>query len=749
MNTILEVKMFSRIFKLIILIHIFLFFHNPLYGNTLYQENSGTENYTINIRKIDAALKIDGYLNEATWAEITPVAGFIQREPVEGSSASGKTEVKIFYDEDNIYFGVMCYDDEPEKIVANVLKRDAELENSDYFDIIMDTFHDHRNAFYFATTPLGAKRDVLIRDEGGNLNSDWNGIWECKAKILDAGWSAEFAIPFKTLRFREDEDSIWGINFGRMIARKKETSYWTPILRSYGFFGQFKISKFGHLNGLKSLKQGGKIEIRPYILGSMEKDYEENISDNRLTPGLDLKYRLTPNLTADFTYKTDFGQVESDQEQVNLTRFSLFFPEKRDFFLEGANIFRFGERFDPFDPGKNTFFFSRRIGISEDGEQIPLRGGVRVTGKVSDYTIGFLNLITDKTTYLDDDEKVTVPKTNYTVIRAKRDIFAKSSIGFIGLNKEAYDVDDYNRGIGIDANFSLYTNLQFGGFLAKTFSPGIKKKNYAGYFDFNYMSDFIFAQISYLDVAEDFDAQMGFIRRTDIKTFKLNLGFGPRPGILNIRQIFIGPQIGEYTTDHSNRLLSRNITPFFVIMLQDGTFIVVNFNNKYEYLDEDFEIRDNTIIPAGIYKFSDIFAMFNTDQSKSLYLKGIMMSGEFYNGKWLSLNLEPVIKPVFNFEISLRLARNYVNLPVENGKFNTDIIGTRLTYSFSPDLYAKLFAQYNTSDETGNINFLINYIYKPGMNFFLVYNEYYDKAIGGKGLKNRIFLTKINYVLNR
>jgi len=708
-------------------------------------------NHEIRIKKLKTNIKIDGILNEEIWNTITPVSDFIQREPLEGILSSEKTEVRVFYDENNIYFAITCLDNQPERIVANVLKRDVLLENNDYFEIIIDTYHDHRNGFYFATNPLGAKRDALLRDEGNNFNLNWNGIWECRSNIGDYGWSAEILIPFKTLRFRDGNDSIWGINFGRMIARKREESYWTPVLRSYGIWGKYKVSKFGHMVGLSGIIYKGKVELRPYILSGGIKDFENENNDlqKELNFGLDVKYKLSSHFIADLTYKTDFAQVEADLEQVNLSRFDLYYPEKRDFFLEGANIFRFGERFDPGAPGRNTLFFSRKIGITNDGNQIPLLGGVRMTGKVSDYNVGFLNLMTEEKSYYDSaDKKVTIPKTNYTVLRIKKEVLAKSNIGFITLNKQERSTGEYNRGIGLDANFSLYTNLQFGGFLAKTFTPGLKNKDYAGYLEFDYLSDFYNASFSYLDIGENFDAQMGFVKRSDIRSYKFSTGIGPRPGILNIRQIFIGPELGNYITDHNNKLLTRSWTPFLVIVFQDGTSILLTYQAHYEYLWEDFEIRNNTVIPESVYKFNNFFTQFNTDQSKNFYISGSMLSGEFFNGKILSFDIAPTVKPLFNFEVNLRYSKNILELPIENGNFTTNILGTRLTYSFSPDLYAKLFIQYNDSEKSGTINFLLNYIYKPGMNFFLVYNEFYDNGGTKSDLKNRVLKAKINYVLN-
>ena len=308
---------------------------------------------------------------------------------------------------------------------------------------------------------MGAQRDVLIRDEGANINREWDGIWTVRTQRTGEGWTAEIAIPFRTLRFSNLENQTWGVNFGRSVARKREESFWTPILRSYGYMGRMKISYFGHLTGLSGLEQGEKLQVMPYVIGGGNKEEAAAPFRGKADAGLDLKYRLTSNLTADLTVNTDFAQVESDQEQFNLTPYSLFFPEKREFFLEGADIFRFGERAQEHDMPTTLLFFSRSIGLSEDGKEVPVLGGARVTGKAGRYDIGVLDILSGRTSYVNDDgEFVDIGRANASVVRIKRDIFEKSSIGIIGMSKDPLDGGRVQPGDGPRLQSGLRSGLQ-------------------------------------------------------------------------------------------------------------------------------------------------------------------------------------------------------------------------------------------------------------------------------------------------
>ncbi|HDZ27133.1 hypothetical protein LCGC14_0966380, partial [marine sediment metagenome] len=656
------------------------------------------------------------------------------------------TEIRVLYDDQYLYFGVVCFDSQPEKIVANEMRRDGELQNDDYFEIFIDASHDHRNAFYFAVNPLGARRDALIRDEGSNINWNWDGIWIAKVKRTERGWTAEIAIPFYTLRFKKGKNQTWGINFGRHIARKREEIYWSPILRDYGWSGKYKVSYCGHLQGLENLNQGKRIQITPYLIGGSIQEEEEASLTRSVDLGLDLKYRLTSNLTADITINTDFAQVEADQEQFNMTRFSLFFPEKRGFFLEGADIFRVGERYRPYEPPSTLFFFSRTIGLSEDGREIPVIGGVRITGKTGSYDLGILNVLTDSTSYEEDDEQVNIEKTNYSVIRVKRDFLEKSTVGIMVLSKDSLDSSYYNRGAAFDFNLALGKSLKMGGYAGKTFTPDLKGKDWAANLDFIWESDFFMADVSYADVGENFNSELGFVPRTDIRKIKANLGIGPRPNILNIRQMFFFNNF-IYIENHSGQLESRNILTGMFNLFQNGSNLLLAYMQNYEYLTDGFEIKENVFIPSEAHKFNQFIGWFESDKSKSIALRTEVNLGQFYNGRLFRVNTSGILKLNKNLNMEFIYDRNQFDLPVDGGKFTTNIVAARVIYSFTPDLYAKAYLQWNDDENLLINNFLFRWIYKPGANIYFIYNE--TRKLGSEGyIQDRALMLKVSFLFN-
>ncbi len=704
------------------------------------------EEREISAQEISRPVSVDGNLDDPQWQRATKVSGFVQKEPEEGSPASEITELRVLYDDENLYIGVFCFDSQPDKIVANQMRRDGELMNDDYLEIIIDTYHDHRNAFYFAVNPLGAKQDALIRDEGNNVNWDWDGIWKAKAKKIDQGWAVEIAIPFYTLRFKPGQSLSWGINFGRHVARKREESYWSPVLRDFGWYGKYKISYFGHLRGLDSLKQGKRAHFMPYVIGGGDQEERGDPFSTSGDLGLDLKYRLTPNLTADVTVNTDFAQVEADQEVFNLTRFSLFFPEKRGFFLEGADIFRLGERYREHEPPSTLFFFSRTIGLSEDGREIPIIGGLRVTGKAGGFALGILDIVTDRTSYLEDDERVDIERTNFSVFRIKRDFLRRSTVGFMFLNKDSLDGPLYNRGAGFDFNLAFGSSLQMGGFAAKTFSPGLKGKDWASYLDFSYWSDFWVIDLAYTDIGENFNAEMGFIPRTDIKKIKVNTGIGPRPRFLSLRQMFIFNNF-SYIQNHAGQLESRNNAVGLFNLFQNGSQLFFGFVQNYEFLSEEFEIREDVFIPEGVYKFNMGVSFLETDRTKDIAIRGEMNFGRFYNGHLFRVNASGFLKLSKHLNIEFIFDRNRFDLPVEGGKFTTHIAGSRIVYSFSPDLFAKAYLQWNDDENFFISNFLVRWIYKPGANIYFIYNE--TRRLGTNGyLRDRAVMLKVSFLFH-
>jgi hypothetical protein len=696
--------------------------------------------------RVSSPPKIDGRLDDPVWASAEPARDFVQREPREGQPASEKTAVRILYDSERIYFGVMCFDSEPGRIVANEMRRDAELQGDDRFVVALDTFNDHRNAVLFATNPLGAQMDALVRDEGASLNTDWDGIWVVKTQRGKDGWSAEIAIPFRTLRFKKDQAQTWGVNFARYVVRKREEDFWTPVLRSYGFTGHFKVSHYGHIAGLEGIRQGDKWQAMPYVLGGGSKDDREEPLRGTADAGLDLKYRLTSDIMADLTVNTDFAQVESDQEQFNLTRFDLFFPEKREFFLEGGDIFRFGERWQEHEPPTSLLFFSRTIGLSEDGREIPVLAGVKATGKAGPYDIGLMNILTDGISYTEDEELVEIERTNSSVFRLKRDIFEKSTVGIMALSKDSLSSGDYNRAAGLDFNLALGSHVQGTGFLAKTFSPGLSGADLAGHLGFIYQSDFFSNDISYTDIGENFNAEMGFIPRTDIRKLRWNVGVSPRPKFLGLRQSFIFNWLTSID-NHAGRLESRtNMTGIFNLF-QNGTTVFFGVMQNYEFLEEGFEIEDGVEIPAGAHRFNSFMLFVESDQSRALSFRTEINAGSFYSGTLFSLQPQARVKLSRHFNAELVLSRNSFNIPVPGGQFVTSIAGGRLIYSFSPNLYAKAYVQWNDSEKRFRTNFLVRWIYKPGANVYVIYNE--TRELGPAGfLQDRAVMVKASFLFN-
>jgi hypothetical protein len=693
------------------------------------------------------APRIDGRLDDEAWRPAAAAGGFVQREPEAGKPATEKTEVRVLYDDENLYFGVRCFDSEPDRIVANEMRRDAELHGNDFFDILIDTFHDSRNAFHFRTNPLGAEFDALIRDEGASINKDWDGIWTCRTAREAEGWSIEIVIPFRTLRFGSDPHPTWGINFGRHVARKKEDSFWTPVLRDFGFMGQFKVSFFGHLVGLGNLSQGEKLQVMPSLLVGGNQPDEGRPFRAEAAVALDLKYRLTSNLTADLTANTDFAQVESDQEQFNLTRFDLFFPEKREFFLEGADIFRFGERFQEHEPPSTLLFFSRTIGLDENGREIPLLGGVKLTGKSGRFDIGALSILTDRLSYLDDDGvPVDWNRTVSSVFRLKRDIFEKSSIGIIGVSKDPLTGGGSNRAFGADFSLAFGSNFQAGGFLAKTATRGLTGGDGAGYLNLGWTSDLVAADISYTDIGPNFNAELGFVPRTDIRKLRWNFMLAPRPDILGLRQTFL---MNTFTAveNQAGILESRNAMVGAFNLFQNGTEFFLGYMRNYEYLSEPFEIKDGVPIPAGGHHYGVFVTMFNSDRSRPFAVETEVNAGGFYNGRFFHLRAQGNAKINRSLSLELIYSRNAFDLPVSGGVFATNIGAARLVYAFSPALFAKAFLQWNDSEKVFRSNFLIRWIYKPGSNLFLIYNE--TRRLGSAGaVLDRTVMLKAGFLFN-
>jgi len=711
-------------------------------------------------------IKIDGRLKEDSWRQACFQDYFLQREPLFGEPATERTMVAVLQDDKNIYFGIKCFDSEPQKIIAKEMRRDAFMDSDDYFEIILDTFHDRRNGYYFVINPNGSKRDATLSDEGKSYNPEWDGIWECAAKKTGDGWFAEVAIPWKTLRFPRADSVTWGVNFARMIRRKNERDYWQLIPRDAGRMGFFRLSQAGTLHGITSMRAGGNVEIEPYLLGGLARDKSTDFHfDHVKNVGVEAKVSLTANMTANLTYNTDFAQVEADQERVNLTRFSLFYPEKRDFFLEGAEIFNFGgsSMGMRYRRGGESLrlFYSRRIGIVNRHQQ-PILGGAKVLGKIGRYQIGMLNMQTKKFSYEDDDETIFEPAVNFTVFRLRREVLKRSSVGVMFLNKQEIHSDYYNRSGGIDAFFPITDQIIILGALAATSGPNqieddVKKnmnhQNFAGTFRFAYDSDLWDFSISHLDIQENFNPEVGFIRRTDIRNTEGEIEYSPRPKSSKLIRQFRYRIRYNYLTNHENRMLESSISPSFSVHFQNSARIYMGFRRQLEYLDYDWEVRPGFLIPTDTYVSNSVFLWARSDESDDISGGLMARYGDYYTGHGLQFSPQFSFKNIRNVRVDLDMSFSHINLP--EGTFDTRTMGCRFNYFFSTRLYLKAYLQWNDDRKAndGNrialANILLRWIYRPGSDFYVVYNE--GRLIGptGQEISNRTMMLKYTYFWRR
>lgn len=531
--------------------------------------------------KINEKITIDGKLDEPAWAKAPVAAGFIQNEPRPNQPASEQTEVRTLYDDECIYFGFVMSDSQSKDLVINELKKDFGTNDGDAIEIILDTFHDERNGYIFSTNAAGAKYDAQMINEGRELNSSWDGIWYVKTSRSSEGWVAEMAIPLKTLKFQRSDIQTWGINFHRNLRShgRNEDDFWSPLPRIYGLD---RVSLAGTLEDLEGIKPGINLKLKPYFSSSLAKSGNKHYKGDA-DLGFDAKYGLTTGITWDFTYNTDFSQVEADQQQINLTRFDLFFPEKRDFFLENSGIFQFGAGtnmigladFGPppggapppgMEDNDMIFFFSRRIGLSNDGAAIPILGGTRLTGRAGGWEFGCLDM--------QQKAMENIDATNFAVGRVRRNISANSDIGIMMTNKEAGE-SGYNRVVGGDANFRFGQYTAAHAFAVKSFSPlaGKDTKNMAARIGFEYQDRTYIFRVSYLDIQENFTNEMGFVPRTGIRKFTGNPGYYWRPAATQKWLRSMNPHVDfQYILDPQGKTDTRIINYHYSFRFQNGSF---------------------------------------------------------------------------------------------------------------------------------------------------------------------------------
>jgi hypothetical protein len=664
---------------------------------------------------------LDGLLDEPVWQTTPMASGFKQREPLDGAAASEVTEVRVVYDETTLYVGVMAYDSEPHTIISRILQRDK-LMSADEFGgtpqfggddavaILFDSFHDSRNATVFATNPNGAEFEALITDEGREFNIDWRTVWQVKAQRTPDGWSAEFAIPFRSLRFPAGTSGdSWGFNVYRVIRRKNEEVLWSGWSRSTEGF--HRVSSAGHLENLTNLPRGGlNVEAKPYLLvgGTQEQDETDIDTDPRLDVGVDAKYEVRPGLVLDMTVNTDFAQVEVDDEQVNLTRFSLFFPEKREFFLENAGIFEFGFR-GAFEPPPFLLFFSRQIGIAEDGE-VPVLGGLRLTGRVGDQTIGLLNVVTDSA--------YDQAPTNFAVARVKRDIGDRHFVGAMLTDRR--DHNGWNTAGGVDWSFWPTGTLNVQGFGVRTGTSEDGGDDFAYRMNLDYSTDRVGGNLQHMMIGPEVAADAGFVTRTNIRRTDGHLRLSPRPKVLGLRKVDLFTSFNVQTR-LDGVLQDWAVGGALSPQWNSGENLMLWYGRGFNRIDESFELGDDVEVPVGDYDLWQVFLFANTSSNRPVVLGTQSIFQGTFGGHMLSFNGDLTVNPNANVSLTGRFNHNVVDVP--DGSFTADVISVRLSYAFSTRLFANTLLQYNNLDNSVSANVRVNFIHSPGSDLFIVFNE--------------------------
>jgi hypothetical protein len=709
------------------------------------QAQTNRERFSVEAHRADKAPRIDGVLDDQMWQSAAVIDQFFQQEPREGAPATERTEVRLLYDPRHLFIAVHAYDSQPSGIVATEMRRDANrILDEDNFQVIIDTFNDSRNGYMFVTSPLGAKLEQQISEEGqgnvrgttSNINRNWDGVWDAAARITEDGWIAEIAIPTATLRFGDSDDQTWGINFMRNIRRNNEQVFWAPIPKAYGLT---RVSLAGTLTGLRSLSHGLDLKLKPFLVTGLRRQRPSSLSTTTSLLhdiGFDGKYGVTSGLNLDVTITTDFAQVEADQQQINLTRFSLFFPEKRDFFLENAGMFNMGTTADEAD-----LFFSRRIGLSDSGQEIPILAGTRLTGKAGKNNIALLDIQTERA-FRDSGD-------NFLVGRYSRDVLQRSRVGALFVNKESVNGSPhFNRTIGADANLAVTRALQVNSFIAKTSTPGVADGDMALYGRVAYRTREWNLYAQYIDLQDNFNPEVGFVPRRGVRISRAFISPTPRPGKAHIR--LMEPMfIVTYTTDQNNRLVTRQLHHMLGVTLDDGSFINVILERWLDVLDEPFRIQKNVTIPAGTYRFHELVLTYNTNPARRLYERFTYTPKQFYGGDRHDINTTVGFRGSSQFSSEVQYQRNDVNLPY--GQFVVNLGILRVDYAMSPRMTLRSLTQYNSSTHEVSSSIRFNFIYRPGSDLYVVYNDLQQTGFpqGVFAASDRQFMIKFTYLFIR
>ena len=723
---------------------------------------------TIRAVRVTVPIRIDGQLDEAHYTSVQPLGGFVQMEPNGGAPATEKTDVWLAFDQNNVYVSMRIWESEPARRVANEMRRDSgNIRQGDAVGFSFDTFFDRRNALQFEVNALGARTDGQSVNER-QYSADWNPVWDVAVGEFDGGWMMEAAIPFKSIRYQPGSAQVWGFQARRNAKWKNEIAYLTRVPPAFGLGrADFSASLYAQVVGIEAPSRSVNLEIKPYAVADLTTDRTlaapcpsgsgaEVGTSNCLNGdfGFDAKYGVTQGLLADLTYNPDFAQVEADEQQVNLTRFSLFFPEKREFFLENQGIFTFGGAGTTAGGGGGggnaqgdtpVLFYSRRIGLLS-AREVPIVGGGRLTGRAGRFTIGLLDMQTGEP--YPWSPRTAAPDTNFAVVRVKRDILRRSSIGVLVTRRSVAQTGrGSNETYGLDGTFAFFSNLFINTYWAKTQSEGVDRDDTSYRAQLDYVGDRYGLQLERLDVGDNFNPEVGFVRRDDMVRSYGQFRFSPRPAkSARIRKYsWVGSL--DYIEDRAGRLETRKADGEFAVEFQNSDRFSVGVADSYEFLAVPFPIASGVTVPVGGYDFATGRVGFNFGQQRLASTSALVEFGNFYDGKRTSVAVSRGrinVTPRLSVEPSVSL--NWVDLPM--GSFSTELVTARVTYTMTPLMFTSALVQYNSGSNRLSTNMRFRWEYRPGSELFVVYNDERDNLTPGyPNLLNRAVIAKVNWLL--
>jgi Domain of unknown function (DUF5916) len=661
-------------------------------------------------------VQLDGVLDDSIWQVAEKISDFTQRELQVGNKATERTEVAIAYTKDYLYVAVWCFDKDAKRLIAKEMKRDFSHIQDDNFMLIFDTYGDKRNGFMFVTNPNGARADMQIFNNGGSTNSSWNGVWDVKTKINNEGWFAEIQIPFSTLKYRTGVDvQNWGVNFERNIRRKREQVRWQGWSRDNKIE---QVNKAGKLIGLDSLRNRKFIEFKPYAIGGIETIGGK--SDRVQNIGGDINYLITPTYRLNVTLNTDFAQVESDRQIVNLTRFPVFFPERREFFLEGNDFFDFG-----FGGNRVIPFYSRKIGLNENRESVPILAGARLLGKENNHTLGIMSIQTAST----KDQS----STQYTTASWRQDVGKQSVIGGMTTNK--ISDNRWHSTTGVNGRYSISNflgnkNIDIGGAVIHTYNSdtSFNSQAFAYRFYLYYPNDRWTVIASTQRSPMEFNPEVGLMRRTNFFENFAMFEFKPRPlkRLKFIRQYYFQPAVLTLVNYEDTKKLQSFEYRFRYLGFEtkNGEDVRLDYKRRAEGLSDSFAISTDVIIPKSTYWWNEWEASFRTFNGRTIYGRTALFWGDFYNGTRFRHSTELNWRTNKYMNVSLSYESNNIRLP--NGRVNANLVAGRIEYAVNPNVFGSLFGQWNNSSHALNFNYRLQIIPKIGTDFYLIVNQLYD-----------------------